>query len=134
MPTFQENEAQQGQKPTIVQETKATDGHQSQAKAIAAKTSAVTANLNFHGNSPRIEAEEQKVKDKMGKMTMATMDDVDLVPDRGTGAEMETEGAMAPPPGIPRDRGRFRVCIRLQPIRQAQRLTRTCNHAHLVVS
>lgn len=102
MPTVQENEAQQGQKPTIVQETKATDGIRSQAEAIAAKTTAVTANLNRH-SSPKTEAEEQKVKDKMGKTTMATMDDVALVPDQGTGAEVETEGAIPPPPGRPRD-------------------------------
>jgi hypothetical protein len=31
MPTVQENEAQQGQKPAIVQETKSTDGLPSQA-------------------------------------------------------------------------------------------------------
>jgi hypothetical protein len=133
MPTFQENEAQQGQTPTIVQEIKATDGLPSQAKAIAAKTTAVTASLNRH-SSPKTEAEEQKVKDKMGKAPMATMDDVALDPDRGTGAEVETEGAMPPPPGRPRDRGRLRICIILQSIRQAPRLTRTCNHAHLVVS
>lgn len=133
MPTVQENEAQQGQKPTIVQETKATDGLPSQAEAIAAKTTAVTANLNRH-SSPKTEAEEQKVKDKMGKTTMATMDDVALVPDQGTGAEVETEGAIPPPPGRPRDRGRLRICIRLQFIRQTSRLTRTCIHAHLVVS
>jgi hypothetical protein len=102
MPTFQENEAQQGQKLAIVQETKATDGIPSQAEAIAAKTTAVTASLNRH-SSPKTEAEEQKVKDKMGKTTMATMDDVALVPDRGTGAEVETEGTIPPPPGRPRD-------------------------------
>jgi hypothetical protein len=134
MPTFQENEAQQGQKSAIVQEMKATDGHQSQAEAIAARTTAVTANLNCQSNSPRIEADEKKVKDKVGKTTIATMDDVDHVPDHGTGAEVETERAMAPPPGRPRDRGRLNVCIRLQPIGQAHRLTRTFNHAHLVVS
>jgi hypothetical protein len=133
MPTFQENEAQQGQKPTIVQETKATDGLPSQAEAISAKTTAVTANLNRH-SSPKTEAEEQKVNDKMGKKTMATMDDVALVPDRGTGAEVETEGAIPPPPGRPRDRGRLRICIRLQFIRQTSCLTCTCIHAHLVVS
>jgi hypothetical protein len=102
MPTFQKNEAQQGQKPTIVQETKETDGHLSQSDAITAKTTAVTASLNRH-SSPKTEAEEQKVKDKMGKATMATMNDVALVPDRGTGAEVETEGAIPPPPGRPRD-------------------------------
>jgi hypothetical protein len=133
MPTFQENEAEQVQKPAIVQETKATDELQSQAETIAAKTTAVTASLNRH-SSPKAEAEEQKVKDKMGKTTMAAMDDVALVPDRGTGAEVETEGAIPPPPGRPRDRGRLRICIRLQSIRQTPRLTRTCNHAHLVVS
>jgi hypothetical protein len=133
MPTFQENEAQQGQKPTIVQETKATDGLRSQAETIAAKTTAVTANLNRH-SSPKTEAEEQKVKDKMGKTTMATMDDVALVPDQGTGAEVEIEGEIPPPPGRPRDRGRLRICIRLQFIRQTSRLTRTCIHAHLVIS
>jgi hypothetical protein len=57
MPTVQENEAQQGQKPTIVQETKATDGLRSQAEAIAAKKTAVTANLNRY-SSPKTEAEE----------------------------------------------------------------------------
>jgi myosin heavy subunit len=129
MPTVQENEAQQGQKPTIVQETKATDGLQSQAEAITAKTTAVTANLNRH-SSTKTEAEEQKVKDKMGKTTMAKMDDVALVPDQGTGAEVETEGEIPPPPGRPRDRGRLRICIRLQFIRQTSRLTRTCIHAN----
>jgi hypothetical protein len=133
MPTVQENETQQGQKTTIVQETKATDGLLSQAEAIAAKTTAVTDNLNRH-SSPKTEAEEQKVKDKMDKTTMATMDDIALVPDQGTGAEVETEGATLPPPGRPRDRGRLRICIRLQFIRQTSRLTRTCIHDHLVVS
>jgi hypothetical protein len=133
MPTFQENEAQQGQKPAIVQETKATDGLPFQAEAIAAKTTAVTANLNLQ-SSPKTEAEEQKVKDKMGKTTMATMDGVALVPDRGTGTEVETEGTIPPPAGKPRDRGRLRICIRLQFIRQTSRLTRTCIHDHLVVS
>jgi hypothetical protein len=89
MPKFQENEAQKGHKPTIVQETKATDGLPSQAEAIATKTTSITASLNRH-SSPKTEAEEQKVKDKMGKATMATMDDVTLVPDPGTGAEVET--------------------------------------------
>jgi hypothetical protein len=133
IPTVQENEAQQGQKPAIVQEMKATDGLWSQAETIAAKTTAVTASLNRHSSS-KTEAEEQKVKDKMGKTTMATMDDVALVPDRGTGVEVETEGAIPLPPGRPRDRGRLRICIRLQFIRQTPRLTRTCIHARLVVS
>jgi LysM repeat protein len=136
MPTFQENEAQQGQKLAIVQERKAMDGHQSQAEAIAVKTTAATANLNLncHINSPVLEAEEQKVKEKAGNTRMAKIDDIALVPDRGTGAEVESEGAMDPPPGRPRDRGRLRICIRLQLIHQSQCLSRTCNHAHLVVS
>jgi hypothetical protein len=77
---------------------------------------------------------KSKIKKKMGKTTVATMDDVALGPDRVTGTEVETEGAIPPPPGRPRDRGRLRICTRLQSTRQTPRLTRTCNHAHLVVS
>jgi hypothetical protein len=103
MPMFQENQTQQSQKPAIIQELKATDGHKSPAEAIIAKTTTITANLFSNISSPRTEAEEQKDQDKVGKMTMSTVDDVTLVPDRETGAVAEAEGAIDPPPGRPRN-------------------------------
>jgi hypothetical protein len=59
MPTFQENEAQQVQKPAIVQEMKATDRHMSPVEEISAKAIDFRANIINGSRSPRTEAKEQ---------------------------------------------------------------------------
>jgi hypothetical protein len=91
------------------------DGRPSPVATVAREI--VNANHNrsiiSSNSSPEIETAKLQDQDTVSITTMATTNDVDHAPDRGSGTAMVAEGAIAPPPGRPGNRSSLRICRRL---------------------